>query len=118
MEVSAPVAPLIASPETLGPPKVDTYKNRAVGSTAVRALLLTGGLSLLVYVSALVGGTVLSHLGGAPMEAILSFGLAALLYLVTEELLREAHEEGETRIGTALFFAGFLLFLIVGMTLG
>ena len=34
MEVSAPVAPLIASPETLGPPKVDTYKNRAVGSTA------------------------------------------------------------------------------------
>lgn len=52
------------------------------------------------------------------MEAILSFGLAALLYLVTEELLREAHEEGETRIGTALFFAGFLAFLIVGMALG
>lgn len=65
---------------------------RAAGSTAVRALGLSGALSLLVYVSALVGGTVLSHLGGAPMEAILSFGLAALLYLVTEELLREAHE--------------------------
>lgn len=91
---------------------------RAAGSTAMRALLLSGALSLLVYLSALAGGTVLSHLGGASMEAILSFGLAALLYLVTEELLREAHEEGETRIGTALFFAGFLLFLIVGMTLG
>lgn len=91
---------------------------RAAGSTAVRALVLSGGLSLLVYVSALAGGTVLSHLGGASMEIILSFGLAALLYLVTEELLREAHEEGETRIGTALFFAGFLLFLIVGMTIG
>lgn len=91
---------------------------RAAGSNALKALLLAGGLSLLVYISALVGGTLLSHLGGAPMEAILSFGLAALLYLVTEELLREAHEEGETRIGTALFFAGFLLFLIVGMTLG
>lgn len=91
---------------------------RAAGSTAVRALGLSGALSLLVYVSALAGGTILSHLGGAPMEAILSFGLAALLYLVTEELLREAHEEGETRIGTALFFAGFLLFLIVGMTMG
>jgi len=91
---------------------------RAAGSTAVRALLLSGTLSLLVYASALAGGTVLSHLGGASMEIILSFGLAALLYLVTEELLREAHEEGETRIGTALFFAGFLLFLIVGMTIG
>lgn len=91
---------------------------RAAGSTAVRTLTLSGALSLLVYASAFAGGTVLSHLGGAPMEAILSFGLAALLYLVTEELLREAHEEGETRIGTALFFTGFLLFLIVGMTLG
>lgn len=91
---------------------------RAAGSTAVRTLTLSGALSLLVYASAFAGGTVLSHLSGAPMEAILSFGLAALLYLVTEELLREAHEEGETRIGTALFFVGFLLFLIVGMTLG
>lgn len=72
---------------------------------------------MLVYVSALAGGTALSHLSGGWMEVILSFGLAALLYLVTEELLREAHEEGETRIGTTLFFAGFLLFLIVGMTL-
>ncbi len=91
---------------------------RAAGTSSLRTVLFSGGLALLVYVSALAGGTVLSHLGGAPMEAILSFGLAALLYLVTEELLREAHEEGETRIGTALFFAGFLAFLIVGMTLG
>ncbi len=91
---------------------------RDAGSTGVRALVLSGALSLLVYASALAGGTVLSHLGGASMEIILSFGLAALLYLVTEELLREAHQEGETRIGTALFFAGFLLFLIIGMTIG
>ncbi len=91
---------------------------RAAGSSSLRTVFLSGVLALLVYVSALAGGTVLSHLGNAPMEAILSFGLAALLYLVTEELLREAHEEGETRIGTSLFFAGFLLFLIIGMTLG
>lgn len=91
---------------------------RASGSSSLRTVLFSSALALLVYVSALAGGTVLSHLSDAPMEAILSFGLAALLYLVTEELLREAHEEGETRIGTTLFFAGFLAFLIVGMTLG
>ena len=51
------------------------------------------------------------------MEAVLSFGLAALLYLVTEELLREAHEERESAIGTAMFFLGFLIFLVIGMTL-
>ncbi|MEO7368651.1 MAG: transporter [Gemmatimonadaceae bacterium] len=91
---------------------------RASGSSSLRTVLFSSALALLVYVSALAGGTVLSHVSDAPMEAILSFGLAALLYLVTEELLREAHEEGETRIGTTLFFAGFLAFLIVGMTLG
>lgn len=31
------------------------------------------------------------------MAVILAFGLAALLFLVTEELLVEAHEEPETR---------------------
>ena len=47
----------------------------------------------------------------------MTFGVAALLYLVTEELLREAHEERETALGTAMFFVGFLAFLVIGMTL-
>jgi ZIP family zinc transporter len=46
---------------------------------------------------------------------VLSFGLAALMFLVTEELLVEAHEEPETPLSPAMFFVGFLLFLIVGM---
>ncbi|MDQ2870249.1 MAG: hypothetical protein M3S32_05865 [Acidobacteriota bacterium] len=50
------------------------------------------------------------------MEIVLSFGAAALLYLVTEELLYEVHEESETSMGTALFFVGLLDFLIIGMT--
>ena len=54
---------------------------------------------------------------GGAMEVVLSFGLAALLYLVTEELLREAHEERETTLATATFFAGFLAFLVIGMVL-
>lgn len=39
---------------------------------------------------------------------MLAFGAAALLYLVTEELLVEAHEGQETPLLTALFFIGFL----------
>ncbi len=49
------------------------------------------------------------------MELVLSFGLSALLFLVTEELLTEAHEEKETVWHTSIFFGGFLLFLILGM---
>lgn len=67
--------------------------------------------------SAALGATVLSRLTGGAMEAVLAFGLAALLYLVTEELLREAHRERESTVGTVLFFVGFLGFLVVGMTL-
>ena len=75
-------------------------------------------LGTLVFVSAVAGATVLSDLPAGAMEVVLSFGAAALLYLVTKELLREAHEERESTSGTAMFFVGFLLFLVIGMTLG
>jgi ZIP family zinc transporter len=38
-----------------------------------------------------------------------------LLYLVTEELLVEAHETKDTAFATSMFFVGFLLFLLLGM---
>lgn len=46
---------------------------------------------------------------------LLSFGLSALLFLVIEELLVEAHEVPETPVSTATFFAGFLIFVVIGM---
>ncbi|NUP56606.1 MAG: transporter [Gemmatimonadaceae bacterium] len=89
----------------------------AAGVGRVRVVAIVSALGSLVFVSAVLGATVLSGLTGGAMEAVLSFGLAALLYLVTEELLREAHEERESAIGTAMFFLGFLIFLVIGMTL-
>ena len=67
------------------------------------------------YIAALAGVTLLRGLSGNALEIVLSFGLAALLFLVTEELLVEAYEEKETPLITASFFGGFLLFLILGM---
>ena len=85
---------------------------------AFRILLLVSALGSLVFVTAVAGATVLSRLQGGAMELVLSFGAAALLYLVTAELLREAHEERESASATAMFFVGFLVFLVIGMTLG
>jgi ZIP family zinc transporter len=82
-----------------------------------RILLLVSALGSLVFVSAVAGATMLSGLQSGTMEIVLSFGAAALLYLVTEELLREAHEERETTLATVMFFVGFLAFLVIGMTL-
>ncbi|MCQ3976659.1 MAG: transporter [Anaerolineae bacterium] len=72
-------------------------------------------LALLVLVGATAGATLLQSLPNPALEIVLSFGLAALLYLVTEELLTEAHEEPETLLATTMFFGGFLLFLLLGM---
>ena len=87
------------------------------GIARSRVILIVSGLGSLVFVTALLGATVLSRLTGGAMEVVLSFGLAALLYLVTQELLREAFEEKETATSTVMFFAGFLIFLVIGMTL-
>lgn len=82
-------------------------RNRTVGITA--------GLSLLVSGGALSGALLLRGISDTGLELVLSFGLAALLFLVTEELLVEAHEVPETPLITSAFFAGFLLFVIIGM---
>ena len=48
--------------------------------------------------------------------AVANFWAAALLYLVVEELLVEAHEEAETPLLGALFFVGFLgLYLLAAI---
>jgi len=78
------------------------------GVTKGRAILSVAGLSLLVMVGALIGGTLAQGLSGLALEIVLSFGAVALLFLVTEELLTEAHEVKETPLITAAFFAGFV----------
>lgn len=72
-------------------------------------------LSLVFFVSAILGASLLHNLSHKALEVVLSFGLSALLFLVTEELLTEAHEEKETVWHTSAFFTGFLIFLIIGM---
>ena len=55
----------------------------------------------------------------APIIAgFLTFGLIALLYLVTEELLVEAHEHPDSPLITAMFFVGFLGLLMIEEVLG
>lgn len=97
----------LATAAALGRAGVPRPKNIAVN----------GALALSFFVAAIGGATLLSRLSGEWLELVLSFGLAALLFLVTEELLTEAHEEEETPLLTLAFFGGFLLFLLLGMAL-
>lgn len=84
-------------------------------ASRVRRILVPTGLSLLLIVGALIGDTVLRDASEHTLAGVLSFGSAALLYLVTEELLVEAHEAPDTLVATTMFFVGFLIFLLLGM---
>ena len=82
-----------------------------------KVIATVSGLSLLLPIGALLGGPV----GGLPdpyVAAFFAFSLVALLYLVTEELLVEAHEVPESSWTTALFFVGFLGMFLVEEALG
>ncbi|WP_225430153.1 ZIP family metal transporter [Deinococcus detaillensis] len=86
------------------------------GVSRARTILTISGLSLAVIVGSLLGGTLLQGLHGLALEIVLSFGAAALLYLVTEELLTEAHEVKETPLITAAFFAGFVALYLIELS--
>lgn len=83
--------------------------------TKQKSITVIALLSIVFFASAVLGATLLHNLSDSAMEIVLSFGLSALLFLVTEELLTEAHKEKETVWHTSAFFIGFLLFLILGM---
>lgn len=85
------------------------------GASRVKILFTCAAFSLLLLAGAGLGAAFLSHWSGAALEGLLSFGCAALLYLVIEELLVEAHEEIETPVQTAMFFLGFIALLITEM---
>jgi len=92
-----------------------TIELRQDGHGKGRAVAIVAGTSLMLLIGAGIGTTVLRGATGNVLEIVLSFGLAALLFLVTEELFTEAHEEPETPLMTLAFFVGFLLFLLLGM---
>jgi len=82
------------------------------GMLGSRVVSLLGATGVVVLIGAAVGYVVVG-LSGSFLAGILGFGVASLLYLVTEELLAEAHEVPDTPIATAAFFAGFLLPLVI-----
>ena len=81
---------------------------------AVASQLRVVGIVALI-VLALPFGTIIAGpvaaLPGPVLTGFFSFGLMALLYLVTEELLADAHETPDKPWVAAMFFTGFLLMI-------
>lgn len=83
----------------------------------LRVLAIVAGLALMLPLGALAAIPV-AALPPVVIAGFLSFGLMALLYLVTEELLVEAHAKPDTPLVSAMFFVGFLALLLIEESLG
>jgi zinc transporter, ZIP family len=81
-------------------------------ASKLRVIAIVFGLSLLLPMGAAVAMPV-ALLPTPIIVGFLSFGLMALLYLVTEELLVEAHERPDSPLISAMFFVGFLGLLVI-----
>jgi ZIP family zinc transporter len=78
-----------------------------------RVIAITTMLAFCIVLGAAMGGFLFEGLSGSALVSVLAFATSAFLYLVTEELLVEAHKGPDTRLATSMFFVGFLLMMII-----
>lgn len=83
-----------------------------------RVVFLSVALAGVVLAGSALGNYLLSGASASLISAILAFGVAALLYLVTDELLVEAHTIEEKPSSTLWLFAGFLVFWSIQLLSG
>jgi zinc transporter, ZIP family len=84
-------------------------------NSARTALMVTGGIASMLPVGAVAGLLLLGDASNVVTNAFLSFGAAALLYLVAEELLVEAHVTDDTIFSSAMLLLGFLVMMALRM---
>jgi ZIP family zinc transporter len=92
------VAAVVALPEGMG-------KVQKMAVPATFGVLMTTGVT--------VGVLTLEGAAETTIAVVLAFGAAALLYLVTEELLVKAGKVPQTPVSTTLFFVGFLMIFLL-----
>ncbi|MFB6165679.1 MAG: ZIP family metal transporter [Haloarculaceae archaeon] len=84
-------------------------------AATARKLGTVAGVGLVLLAGAVVGTLFLGVVPRWGLTAVLAFGAASLLYLVTEELLVEAHEVPQSLGGVTAFFLGFIVLFVLDM---
>ncbi|MFD1829922.1 hypothetical protein ACFSJS_09620 [Streptomyces desertarenae] len=76
---------------------------------------ITAGITAAMAAGGAVGALLSPFLGEFGYHVVLAFGAVALLFLILEELMREAHKVRETPWATTTLFTGLLGFLLLHM---
>ena len=81
---------------------------------------ITYGMDLLVNIFDVCSGIVATAAGsiGGVMPGILSFAAGAMIYVVVEELIPEAHLGEHSHVGSVSVMAGFLCMMLLDVLLG
>jgi len=94
-----------------------TYASSIKAQPKIRRNVAVALNGCILILGCLVGATAAAAVAASPAmhTGLISFGVAALLYLVTEELLLEAHSEQEDHVWwiDLCFFLGFFLSFIM-----
>ncbi|MEE3327624.1 MAG: transporter [Myxococcota bacterium] len=91
--------------------------NSNTGAGSGNALRKAFILALPVVPAAAAGALLLISAGEGLRQGLMGFAVAVMLYLVTEELMKEAHETEETPVATAAFFFGFLVLVLLELAI-
>ena len=91
---------------------------RDQGKSALAVVGATAVLGATAVAGAVGGAAGLSNAAPSTMAVVLAFGAVAMMYLVTEELLVHAHRAKEGPGPAAVFFVGFLVYLLISDQLG
>lgn len=78
-----------------------------------QSMAVTGGIALLLLIGAFGAAFFLANVSKATLAIVLSFGAAALIYLIAEELLVENIEAEKSLFPTLTLFSGFLALLVL-----
>ena len=88
---------------------------RAKRQSTVMIVASTFSFGAALLLGNLIGALAIALIADQYDVIFMSFGAAALLYLVTEELLNEAHHGEQNLWMCSMFFLGFILFLVIDM---
>lgn len=81
------------------------------GASSLVTVGITSGIAMMIAVGAISGWLIFGGMAPATIAIVLAFASAALLYLVTEELLLKAHNSARTTQTVTSFFLGFLVLM-------
>jgi ZIP family zinc transporter len=78
-----------------------------------QSLAITSGIALLLLAGATAASFVLADATETTLAVVLSFGAAALIYRIAEELLVETIQAEESIFSTVMLFSGFLVLIVL-----